>query len=540
MGIINGGPFGGMINKTGNLVFRKVKRQNVVTIYVPNPRDPKSVQQLYYRSIIQRIGSEMSTGLANVAATLFREKTGDERPVLKMASKTALKYNTGDLPAVMYPQFGNGRLTKDIASEFNYNPFFDCLSFTLQHNNSIESGKLPLMLVIGVNRFTGLWNVLPESVCMVDGFQGNCYEGGQIGENTWEVVTYANYLYNGVSFWLELDVEQGIVNNNNYNNDINPNFMPATLKLSSEYSDLPVIVATDQNLKELRNYVPGYGYTNKMRKNTLFTPTMLNKCSGSVINHNPAFEFQTKIFDNIEFNKFIKLSESINNNNLIPKWSVNTLLYLHDINYDAVETALGTSDITYNFYLLIPTDEHTYVQSKTSAIRGSVPDTIEVKSGTTVLPVSVMVTYTNNSTGTEYLDFIKHWFNPVAPVPLSQLEYYYNQIPQRWKTPGSNPGMWLVLNKNVSGDVSRAAGFSIELFFAGTIDTVVFETDDLGNVVHEFNTEEVEIAGRGFDKNHVVKIKAGYNGSYKEYTVDILISGNCYSYFGTYEMAIEP
>jgi|WetSurMetagenome_2_1015567.scaffolds.fasta_scaffold11527_4 hypothetical protein len=534
MGIINGGPFGAMKNKTGNLVFRKVKRQNVVTIYVPNPRDPKTVQQLYFRSIIQRIGKEMSTGLADVAATLFREKLEEQRPSSKMISKTALFYNNADLPTVIFPQFGEGSLKKDIPIQTIYNPFFDCLSFPLLHNDSISQGKLPLLLMIGYNRFSGTWGVVPDCICLMDGFQGNCYEGGQIAEDTWEVVTYANYLYCGVEFWLEMDVEQGIIDNNNYNNDINANFLPGTLKTSEDWQNLPVIVASETNLKELRNFVPGFGYTSKMRKGTIFTPTMLNKVAGKLIKRNSGNIFYTWAGSSTGFNNLVKLEQSINNNNVYGYWKTDTKLKLDRFDAAAVIAALGTNNITVNVWFLVSSKLHTYTENGSSFGIAAVPSEILIEAGTIVKPVSVMVTYTNNDTAITYLDFTKHFFNPHQPTPLSQLEFYYNNLPQRHITAGGNPGIHLSVNKIIDSITTRADAFAVEVYLYNTVDPLEYVTDSLGNLIHEFTNEEMLIIGTGSESKKIIRLVIGDGTHQIDETVEVLISGNCYSFIGEY------
>jgi hypothetical protein len=540
MGITNGGPFGTMINKTGNLVFRKVKGNNVVTIYVPNPRNPKSPEQTTFRTIMKRAGSELSRGIKELSPTLYKDIKHIKNPFQHVLSKSILNIDSDNIPDVIFPQFDNFRISKNLQSNFSFNPFFNQTKFDLPDLEPGTNSKLPFLVILGYNPQSSEWFILPGATIMADGYQGVCTEAAQIGENSYSICQYDNYLYCGCHFWLEIDEWIESIGFINYINEIQPNFFPSFMKSErGDYRYSPIVL-TNENLKELRNYVPGLGYTNKFRKNQTYIPTLLNRISGKNLSFAKPVNFYSNIEDLPLFSSMVHLGESININNFTPIYGGENQLEIIELSVEQVTDRLKTNNVTFNFHKLMPTALHTYSVVTESFIAADLPSKISFGNQLFPTPISLIMSYTNNDNGITYFDFCKHWVDNTDVSLLSQLEYCYNVIPQRFMTPSGNCGLHVLLKFQNGEVISRAAQYNIVLTNSDSSLSLSGTTDDFGNLLIELTNDDMDIVGLGFEKATLTNCKIELEGNTDNFPIKCYISGNNYSFVGELITTLAP
>lgn len=540
MGITNGGPFGTMINKTGNLVFRKVKGNNVVTIYVPNPRNPKSPVQTTFRTIMKRAGSELSNGIKELSQTLYKDIKHIINPFQHVLSKSLLNIDSSNIPTVIFPQFDNFRISKNLQSNFTFNPFFNQTKFDVPVMESGNNSKLPFVVILGYNPQTSEWFIMPGATIMADGYQGVCTEAAQVGENSYSICQYDNYLYCGCHFWLEIDDWVESVGFINYINEIQPNYFPSFMKSErGEYRYSPIVL-TNENLKELRNYVPGLGYTKNFRKNQTFLPTLLNRISGKKLSFAKPVNFYSNIEDLPLFYSMVHLEESININNFKPSFGGENQLEIIELAIEQVTDRLKTQNVTFNFHKLIPTLMHTYTVVTESFIAEDLPDTITFGQQLFPTPISLIMSYTNNDTGITYFDFCKHWVDNTFVSLLSQLEHAYNVIPQRFNTPSGNCGLHVLLQFKVGDVISRAGQYNVELTNTDNSLKLSGVTDAFGNLLIELSNDDMDIVGLGFEKATLTNCKISLGEQKQDIPIKCYISGNNYSFVGNLITSLAP
>lgn len=540
MGKIIGGPFGTMTNKTGNLVMRKVKGQNISTIYVPNPRNPKTPEQIYFRSVMQRLGSELSKGIKNSLLTLYKNKKYIPYPVQHVVSKTALFYNNDTLPAVLFPVITGASINKDLPAGASYDPFFDEFSYPCISPVEISQNKVPLLCLLGFNPHKEEWQNTPEMTLKTDGFTGICHSYAQVSESTISIATFSNWMIAGTAVFFLIDEVEDSLLVQKYNNEINENYLPAGNKLSTDMIGNPVIIVTEENMKELRNYIKGKGFTTQLRKNTTFTPSFLNTLSGKPLNFSLPVNFDVAISNNIPFGSFDDKGHTVNSGTIIPVWNVAAKLDLTNFDKDAVVELVKSSNVMVEFHQLLPTGLNAYQYYLQKFELSDLPDDITAGTLTPNKPISLMVVYENLDTGKKYIDFVKHWFPDEGVNPISYLEYYYSQSPQRYSTPGGNPGIHLTVFNTIETVTDRAANWTVILSNKDNTLEIEGTTDALGNFLYELNSGEMEIVGIGFEKRTITKIKAGYGGTLQEFPVNMLISGNVYTSFKSVTTEISP
>lgn len=540
MGKIIGGPFGTMTNKTGNLVMRKVKGQNISTIYVPNPRNPKTPEQIYFRSLMQRLGSELSKGIKNSLLTLYKNKKYIPYPIQHVVSKTALFYNNDTLPTVLFPVITGASINKDLPAGATYDPFFDQFQYPCISPGEVLQGKVPLIAILGYNPHKEEWANSPEMILKSDGFTGICHSYAQVSETTISIATFSNWMIAGTAVFFLIDEVEDSLLVQKYNNDINSNFLPADAKLSTDMIGNAVLFATEENMKELRNFIKGKGYTTQLRKNTTFTPSFLNSISGKPLNFALPVNFDVAVTHNIPFFSYDDKGHTVNSGTIVPVWNVSAKLDLINFDKDAVVDLVKSSNVKVEFHQLLPTGIGEYQYYLQTFELSALPSDITAGTLNPNKPISLMVVYENLDTGKKYIDFVKHWFPEEDVNPISYIEYYYGQSPQRYATPGGNPGIHLTVYNTIESVTTRAANWTVILSNSDNTLEIEGTTDALGNFLYELNSDELEIVGLGFEKRTITNIKAGYGGTLQEFPVNMLISGNVYSSFKSVTTEITP
>ena len=535
-----GGPFGTMTNKTGNLVMRKVKGQNISTIYVPNPRNPKTPEQIYFRTVMQRLGSELSKGIKNSLLTLYKNKKYIQYPVQHVVSKTALLYNNDTLPDVLFPVITGASINKDLPAGASYDPFFDEFSYPCISPVEISQNKVPLLCLLGFNPHKEEWQNTPEMTLKLDGFTGICHSYAQVSENTISIATFSNWMIAGTAVFFLIDEVEDSLLAQKYNNEINANFLPAGNKLSTDMIGNPTIIVTEENMKELRNYIKGKGFTTHLRKNTTFTPSFLNTLSGKPLNFSLPVNFDVAISNNIPFGTFDDKGHTVNSGTIIPVWDVTAKIDLSNFDTNAVIELVKSENVNVEFHQLIPVSQGVYTYNKQVHLISNLPSKLEAGTLNPKKPISLMVVYQNIDTGKKIIDFVKHWFPEEGINPISYIEYYYGKSPQRHSTPGGNPGIHLTVFNTIQQQTTRAANWEICLYNDDNSLEIKGVTDALGNFLYELNSDELEIVGIGFEKRTITKIIAGYGQTLEEFDVRALISGNVYTSFGSVTTNISP
>jgi|WetSurMetagenome_2_1015567.scaffolds.fasta_scaffold11527_2 hypothetical protein len=202
MGKLTQGPFGSLINKTGNLVFQKNNKSNVVKQYNPNPSNPRTASQLKQRELFKSVISSFSDSALNAFKLFYSNNNEITNVQNKVISDTINKYKNSETLENIIPVIKNNASLQVNAIEFNYNIFFDEFSFISPNKDASKNDDVSVLVIVARSVNTNTIEVIAE--CYEDQLEGVCpcyrvidYGGGVAGMNT-----YANGYIDGE--WTEV------------------------------------------------------------------------------------------------------------------------------------------------------------------------------------------------------------------------------------------------------------------------------------------------------------------------------------------------